>query len=332
MAQLLKNIYGHDVPLKKLLSAKKRERLPHALLFSGPSGIGKKKIAFALAQSLICPKPEEGKACGVCSSCIQVEKGKSLNMLFIQPDGLYIKVDSIRQILQFLSLQSFAPARVIIIDSAHLMNPQAVGSLLKILEEPPANVYFILVSSALSSLPVTIRSRTQTLCFSPLQIESLQKILKNLQEENNTADKDIAILDPKNQWMLKTLQGRLDNLEQWRENKELRIKAFDLLKQTARGEGICSFRDLSDMVKERSQALFVCLCWQEILRDACMLQLGQARAVIHQDQKELLEILKKYSLENLSLLFQKTISMEQDLKGYVDSLLVFDNFLSGWSY
>ncbi len=322
MAQFLKNIYGHNIPRKKLFFAIKNKHLPHAMLFSGPSGVGKKKTAFALAQTLICERQSqvEHTACGECFSCMALEKGKSQHILFIQPEGLHIKVDSVRQIWKYLSLQSFAPARVIIIDCAHQMNLQSANSLLKILEEPPPNVYFILISSLMSSLPVTVRSRLQVLRFLPLQPEDLHKILKETQT-------DMSFFDSENQWMIKAVQGSLDNFEKWMANRELRVQAFKLLGKTLRREGLCSLGELADLIRQRDQALFVCLCWQQILRDAFMMKFNFENEVIHQDQRELLKTLQVISPENLILFFQKTIQMEWDLKKYVDPALVFDNLL-----
>lgn len=320
MAQLLNNIYGHQPQLKTLLAAKKNKRLPHALLFAGPSGIGRKKAAWALAQSLLCEK--QHPACGECPSCINVEQEKSQDILFIQPEGLYIKVESIRPISRFLALQSFAPARVIIIDSAHQMNPQAANSLLKILEEPPKNVYFILISSHLSALPATIRSRVQILRFLPLNEKDLRMTMKMNQEERQGSE-EFQMDDL--EWMIKASQGSMDNFEKWRENKEVKAKAFHLLKRAIGGEESCPFGELADLVKKREQALFVCLCWQQILRDACMVKLNSEDNVIHQDQKDILNLLETVSFGNLSLFFQKTMELEQDLKGYSDSVLGFDN-------
>ena len=326
MAQLLNNIYSHQSQLKKLLDAKKNKHLPHALLFTGPSGIGRRKVAWALAQSLLCEK--QHPACGECSSCMNVEQEKSQHILFIQPDGLYIKVDSIRPISRFLALQSFAPARVIIIDSAHQMNLQAANSLLKILEEPPENVYFILISSHLSALPVTIRSRVQMLRFLPLNVKDLHMIMQISQREKQKKIKggeekesQLADLD----WLIRASQGSMDNLEKWRENKSIRDQAFDLLKRAVWGEESYSFGELADLVKNRDQALFVCLCWQQILRDACMIKLNSEDTIIHRDQNDILNLLKTVSFENLNMFFQKSMELEQDLKGYLDSVLAFDN-------
>lgn len=326
MAQLLENICGHQIPLKKLLSAKKSNHLPHALLFTGPSGIGKEKVAWALAQSLLCEK--QCPACGECAACLKVEHKNNLDVLYIEPDGLYIKVDTIRHITHFVSLQSFSPARVVIIASAHLMNLQAANSLLKVLEEPPENIYFILISSHLSALPVTIRSRVQTLRFLPLNVEELKEeiILKeNSQKKEKGKNKEIAPLNNlMEKWMIQAAHGRLDEWEKWQDNKEVREQSFNLLKKAVLVQDLFSFESLSDLVKKREQALIVCLCWQQILRDACMRKL-KSHNIVHQDQEELLSILSQFSSNTLDDFFQKTIEMENDLKKYADSLLVFDN-------
>ena len=331
MAQLLKNIYGHKTQLEKLLSAIEDRHLPHALLFTGPSGIGRRKVADSLAQTLLCEKSHP--ACGECSSCVSVEQKKSLHVLYIQPDGLYIKVDSIRRINQFLSLQSFAPARLIIIDSAHQMNLQAANSLLKILEEPPSNVYFILISSYLSALPVTIRSRVQTLRFFSLKPADIYKTIQStdLKKGNEkvggkSAQKQSQVFsfDLKEKWMIKASQGSMDELEKWQENKSVREQAFQLLAMAVSGEELSPFLEIADLVKKREQALFVCLCWQQILRDACIKKFNGTN-IIHQDQKNILNILQKVPFAVLEIIFQKTVQLEKDLKGYADSPLAFDN-------
>lgn len=326
MAQLLKNIRGHQTPLEKLLLAKKNNHLPHALLFTGPSGIGKEKVAWALAQNLLCEK--RCPACGECAVCLKVEQRSHLDILYIEPDGLYIKAEAIRYISRFVSLQSFSPARIVIINSAHSMNLQAANSLLKILEEPPKNIYLVLISSHLSALPVTIRSRVQTLRFLPLSVEELKKeisIKENRQKEEKRNSKETTSSNSSvEKWMIQAAHGRLDEWEKWQENKEIRRQAFELLKKAILVQDLFSFERLSDLVKKREQALFVCLCWQQILRDACMKKL-KSNDVIHQDQEELLNILSQLSSHTLADFFRKTVEMEEDLKRYADSLLAFDN-------
>ena len=308
MKQLFKNIIGQKIQWEYLLKAKDNERLSHALLFTGPSGLGQTQVAWALAQVLLCK--ESDRACGRCVNCLKTAEKKSEHILSIEPESLFIKVESIRSVLRFLSLQSLAPARVVIIDSAHKMNRQAANSLLKILEEPPPNVYFILISSHLSALPLTIRSRTQIVLFSPLG-------------KNEISHKDI---NPSTEtWMLQACQGCFEELDKWIENKELRRQAFAVLEQALSLKSLLSFNELADLVKDREQALFVCLCWQQILRDARQAQIDRSAEIIHADQKTLLTQLKKIPSNILDELFMSFVSAERDIKRYLDTVLMFDN-------
>ena len=305
MAQLFKNIIGQKSQWERLLQAKKNQRLPHALLFTGSSGLGQNQMAWALAQVLLCK--ESDTACGECSQCLKVEKKKNEHILFIEPESLFIKVESVRTILSFLSLRSLAPCRVIIVDSAHKMNRQAGNSLLKILEEPPANVYFILISSHLSSIPLTVRSRAQVVRFSPLAVSDIK-----------ASDQSVE------QWMLQACQGQLDELERWMENKELREQAFAVLKKALSLNDLLSFSELADLVKDRERALFVCRCWQQIIRDARQAHINQ-KGIIHVDQINLIERLKKIPVSALDSLFLSFIFAEKSIKRYLDTVLVFDN-------
>ena len=331
MAQVL--IYGHGPLLKKLLCAKQNSRLPHALLFTGPSGIGKRKSACALAQSLLCEKPSaEGSACGECPSCLSVEEEKNPHILFIQPEGLQIKVDAVRRVGRFVSLQSFAPARVIIMDSAHQMNLQAGNSILKILEEPPNNVYFILISPTLSALPVTVRSRVQTVRFAPLKPKDLRAVMQQTAEKSTPTEKI-------SEWLIQASRGSMDQVEMWREHAPLISRACALLTETIAvdgGGGFCAFGTLNDLIKKRERALFVCLYYQRIFRDARMAQLtGSAQSFLAEggdqqskEQKQLLSLLSKLPFAMLDLFFQQTVKLERELKGYLDSPLAFDNLFA----
>ncbi len=318
MAQLLKSIYGQKAGFDQLLSAKKKGRLAHALLFAGPSGIGKKKSAWAFAQILLCKN--SNLACGKCSSCLKVENQKSENILFIEPESLNIKVESIRYILDFLSLQSESPARVIMIDSAHQMNRQASNSLLKILEEPPENVYFILISSNLSGLTSTILSRVQVLRFLPLKKEHVALVMK----EKMASDPSQAAQP--SDWLIHVCQGRLDLLEKWQENQATRDQAFMLLRNSLLKQELVSLKELNDLVKNRSQALFVCLCWEQIIRDARKDQL-QSSHLVHADHKDLIAFLKNLPHEFLDQIFMEVIQLENSVKSYANSPLAFDNLL-----
>ena len=170
------------------------EKLPHALLLAGPEGLGKLAFAHALAARLLCeeaPKEVGGMACGKCSSCIWLVSGNHPDFRLIQPEegeeagGAeesgesvpiqasarkpgqgHIRVDQIRALEDFVFVGSHRQGkRVALISPAELMNPAGANALLKILEEPPAGVYFILVSSHWRRLLPTVLSRCRSVVF-----------------------------------------------------------------------------------------------------------------------------------------------------------------------
>ena len=145
-------------------------RLPHALLLGGPAGLGKSRFAIEFALSLLCNSPgKDGTACGACPACRLTAAGSHPDLRLIKPedDGKWIKIDQIRELLDFVNLKShFSGIRVAIIDPAEAMNRNAANSLLKTLEEPPPDTLLVLVADQPARLPATIRSRCQQLRFS----------------------------------------------------------------------------------------------------------------------------------------------------------------------
>jgi len=163
---------------QNLTSSQQNKRLAHGLLFHGADGIGKNNFAIEFAHWLICEQPLEDKACGECKACQLIQAGSHPDLLSLSPEeeGKAIKVDQIRELIQKISLTSHGQGyRVIIISPADALNINASNSLLKTLEEPPANTVLILISDKPSKLMATIRSRTQMIRFDlPSEEQSLQ--------------------------------------------------------------------------------------------------------------------------------------------------------------
>lgn len=170
---------------QQVLAAAVRNSLPHALLLTGPEGIGLGNFAACLTARLLCLQPDDsGPACGVCKTCILYAAGNHPDFMHIQPEekGKQIRIDTIREMIDQIHLSSqFARHKVVVLDPADAMNRNAANSLLKTLEEPPAESLLLLLSHRPSFLPVTVRSRCQRINFSPGSTEQalawLQKSL-----------------------------------------------------------------------------------------------------------------------------------------------------------
>lgn len=145
-------------------------RLPHALLISGPRGVGKRSLADALIARVFCATPTQGGACGHCHACRMLAAGYHPDLLRVEPEEgkRQIRIDSIREVNAFVAQTAQQGGyRVILIAPAEAMNVAASNALLKSLEEPGARTLFLLLSDIPSRLLPTIRSRCQQWSLAP---------------------------------------------------------------------------------------------------------------------------------------------------------------------
>ncbi|MFP8968405.1 DNA polymerase III subunit delta' [Pokkaliibacter sp. CJK22405] len=149
----------------ELVQRASSNRLPHALLLTGPEGIGKQVFADYLAKGFVCSSPSI-EPCGVCKSCQLISHQTHPDKLTLLPEGAanVIKVDAIRQVSHFINeTAQQANGKVVVVTQAERLNVQAANALLKSLEEPSGKSLFLLITSQPSQLMPTIRSRCQQL-------------------------------------------------------------------------------------------------------------------------------------------------------------------------
>ncbi|MEW6319682.1 MAG: DNA polymerase III subunit delta' [Acidobacteriota bacterium] len=178
------SIAGHRRLIVLLSRAVARGTLPPSLLFAGPAGVGKWRVAQATAQALNCQTPasrDDGgyDACGTCRACDRVARGVHVDVAAVEPDDRgSIKIDVVRDVLAPTAYRPFeGRRRVVLVRDADALEPQAQNALLKSLEEPPASTVFILTTSVPGALLPTVRSRCMRLRFGPLRETELAELL-----------------------------------------------------------------------------------------------------------------------------------------------------------
>ena len=150
----------HEAQWEKLLGLSIDQRLPHALLVTGPKFVGKNEFVSLFAAKLLC-RETEGMPCGQCNQCLLVKAGTHADLLYIGlEDSKQIKVEQIRRLIEWANQTAQQGGKqVCIINPADKMNVQASNALLKSLEEPTANTIIMLVTDQRSTLLPTVRSR-----------------------------------------------------------------------------------------------------------------------------------------------------------------------------
>jgi len=212
----------HQPIWQQILQQRQQQRLPHALLLQGASGMGKALFAKQLAHSLLCQNsdPNTGLACGQCSACHLVDAGYHPDFYPLRGEGKsqQIRIETTRTLQNLVSLTpSYDGYQVILIDPAEAMNRNTANSLLKLLEEPPPSCCFILVNQQPARLLPTIKSRCQKLQFvmpSTLESETQAWLDQQLPAE---ADRDLLLKLSANAPLL-----ALDHWQNW----QIRAQVF----------------------------------------------------------------------------------------------------------
>jgi len=200
------SLINQERPIRILTTLLKNRTLPHAFLFTGTEGVGKKAAAIALAMACNCQDENSGLeaedlsehdpgsptvksgltalgSCGACKSCRKIESGNHADIIRIQPSGSFIKIAQIRALAHTLAMRPYeAKTRVVVISAAQALNAAASNALLKILEEPPGSTMLVLIATHKSALLPTIVSRCQFVGFNPISQKNMTALLSETHE------------------------------------------------------------------------------------------------------------------------------------------------------
>lgn len=179
------DVKGQDHIVTTLKNQIQSDRIGHAYLFCGTRGTGKTTIAKLFAKTVNCENPVDGSPCGVCNSCKRISAGVSMDV--VEMDAASNNgVEDIRNIIEAVSYPpSEGKYRVYIIDEVHMLSTSAFNALLKTLEEPPSYCIFILATTEVHKIPITILSRCQRYDFKRISIDTISSRLDELMRQEN---------------------------------------------------------------------------------------------------------------------------------------------------
>jgi DNA polymerase-3 subunit delta' len=186
------NILGNEWAVQLLKSHVANQKLRHAYLFTGPQGVGRRTLALRLSQAINCLQPPSpGEFCGTCANCkrFAAMQHPDLTVIQAEQEGGTLKVDQVRDLQHTLALSPYEAAyRVALLLRFEEAHPSAENALLKILEEPPAQVILLLTASSLEVVLPTTISRCEVIRMAPMSIPGLESELKTIwPEEGNQA-------------------------------------------------------------------------------------------------------------------------------------------------
>ncbi|MES3037144.1 MAG: DNA polymerase III subunit delta' C-terminal domain-containing protein [Bdellovibrionota bacterium] len=307
MARLLDQIVGHEQAIQSWVADKKNNHLHHALLIVGPPGIGKKMVARAFAQILLCEKDQTG--CGECGSCKRVEAGAHESLFFVGEEQGAIKVETSHHLRDFLSLQKLSKARVILIERADQFLPAAANVILKTLEEPPEDTYFFMLAPSSHHLLPTLRSRVTTMRLGPLPADEVAK----------------KISAP--EWVLAAGRGRFDRIEsfksgEWKVQREFHSQLL---------LGILSNPDwlLSDWRKQvppKTEWATMFEYWLSLIRDAFVAKSGAKKQIVNPDQAPAIIQLQALSIDELDQAAEFILKTMGQSQIHRDPVLLLEQF------
>lgn len=159
-------VRGQEKAIRLVARSLETDRVPHAYIFKGPDGVGKRLFARGVAAALNCRGESPGRACGSCVSCRKFLSGNHPDFLVVHPERGTIKIDQVREMCRALGYPPYeSESRVVLMEDVHTMRQEAANSLLKTLEEPPKNNLLILTADASQEILTTISSRCQVIPF-----------------------------------------------------------------------------------------------------------------------------------------------------------------------
>jgi DNA polymerase-3 subunit gamma/tau len=280
------NVVGQDYSITMLKNAISSGKNSHAYIFTGPRGTGKTTCAKLFAKAINCENPVDGNPCGKCSSCEKFHYSPDI----IEIDAASNNgVDEIRQLIDNVRLvPSELKYKVYIIDEVHMLSTSAFNALLLTLEEPPSHVIFILATTDIQNVPITILSRCQRIDFKPVNIDAMKERINYVckAEKIKITDDAINEICMLSSGGMRDALGMLDQLSSNDENITLErvsdyfgsvsVKKVDELLDCLFNNDLDKFIEIYEVIKNSgtNYAVFIEKVLDELRKKAVLYKLG----------------------------------------------------------
>ena len=328
--QVFQDVVGQSPIVQTLQNAIQFNRVGHAYLFSGPRGVGKTTTARILAKGLNCVEGPTATPCNVCHSCKEIAAAQALDVLEIDAAS-NTGVDSIRELRESAR---YAPSRdrykVFIIDEVHMLSTSAFNALLKILEEPPSHVVFIMATTERHKLPATILSRCQQFVFRTISHAEIQAHLRQIADREGVGvdDRALGYIVRAAEGSMRDAQSLLDQIISFSGSKVadedvrdvLGFIPSDILDRTIDALAAMESKDLLESVAiVVDQGLNIQQYVREFIgrvRDMLLLKLGLEEKVLGgaDEKKSLAARAEQFSEQDLIRYFDMLLKLENDLR------------------
>ena len=308
-------MYGYEVfhnsIAKNLIDTARSGEIRNAYIFEGAKGIGKKETARLAAAAMCCRNPAAAP-CGSCPACIGSKANTNPDIIYVScRDKKSIGVETIREISADVYIKPFETGRkVYIIEDGDLITEQAQNAFLKILEEPPEYVVFIILVSNVSMLLQTIISRCTVIRFAPLKKDIVKKYI-----EEKYPDADAEFLSNYAEGNI----GKADAAMEKEDFFALRERAFKMLTPLMSRHKISAYRITEFLEENKEDAAFILETWQKMIRDMIFIRCGAKEQLINSDMAEPLgELAWKIPGKTLHIASERLVIASEMQRRYVN--------------
>ena len=325
------DLIGQDYITQTLKNAISTGKIAHAFIFSGPRGVGKTSTARIVAKAVNCVNGPIADPCSECSFCNEISEGKSLDVMEIDAAS-HTGVNDVREIIENIKyLPTSGKNKIYIIDEAHMLSQSAFNALLKTLEEPPPHVLFILATTEVHKIPVTILSRCQRYDFKKVSVEKIKEQLASItsKEKIKIGDETLYVLAQEADGSLRDSLSLMDQLiatfgSDIKHEDALTILGIldrNLIKKALEGiaskdpkfcidilnqaidKGISPKRFAEDLLRTLRHALLIKTCGMGLITE-----------LSDEDKESIKELVKDVSIETLESLFNLMLEGAENIQ------------------